>query len=366
MKKICFIVGTRPEIIKLSPLILLSRKKRIPFTLIHTNQHYSPELDSVFFKELNLPQPDCNLSVGSGTHAEITGNALMRIEKVLIQEKPTIVIVQGDTNSALAGALAAAKLHIPVAHVEAGLRSYFRGMPEEVNRIMIDHLAEYLFAPTKRDADILKKEGIEKKKIHIVGNTIVDAVREQSVLAQKSDVLKKLKISKRKFILVTAHREENVDVQARLAGILEGVDRAAKWARLPVIYPMHHRTCQRLKRFGLSLPATIRSVDPVGFLDSLTLQKNAALVITDSGGLQEESCILGTPCVTVRDNTERTDTLTIGSNMLAGTHPRKIERAARTMLARKRTWKQPFGKGDSAKRIIDILLKQWKEPSHPA
>lgn len=355
MKKFCIILGTRPEIIKLSPLIALFQKKKVDFFILHTNQHYSPSLDAIFFRELRLPKARYNLKVGSGTHAEVTGNALIGCEKILKKEKPDCVIVQGDTNTVLAGALAAAKLHIPVAHVEAGLRSYFRGMPEEINRVMADHIADMLFCPTVRDKKILLHEGIEAKKIVVTGNTIVDVVNAQLPFSRTSDILKKLGISKKHYILVTAHREENVDSPKRLVGILEGIDHVAKKTGLKVIYPMHLRTRKRLEQMGLAVPPTIRAVEPIGFHDFLWLQQNARLVITDSGGIQEEDCIMGVPCVTVRDNTERMETIEIGSNMLAGTDPKRIERAATTMLSKKKKWQHPYGDGTAAEKIWTYL-----------
>ncbi len=356
MTRICFILGTRPEIIKLFPVIVECKKRKVPFALIHTNQHYSADLDSNFFRELRLSNPGFNLSVGSGTHAEITGKALIGIEKALLEIEPKCVVVQGDTNSAFAGALAAAKLHIPVAHVEAGLRSYSREMPEELNRVLIDHTADFLFAPTRLDARVLIAEGISKKKISVVGNTIVDAVRSCARHARASDTLKKNGLVKGAYIFFTSHRQENVDNPERFAGILEGVDRVSKMTGFSALYPIHHRALQRLKDHAISMPKSIRVIPPTGFFDSLHLQKNARLVITDSGGVQEEACILGVPCVTVRDNTERPDTVRVGANILAGTTPSQIERCARIMLSRKKKWKQPFGRGIAAQQILDVLI----------
>lgn len=352
------VLGTRPEIIKLAPVIRECQKRQMPFFIIHTNQHYSQEMDAVFFDELSLPAPRYNLGIGSGTHGEQTGAALCRIEKVLIRERPDVVLVQGDTNTALAGALAAAKLHIPVGHVEAGLRSYDRNMPEEINRVLIDHSADFLFAPTARDADILAGEGILKEKVVITGNTIVDALRIYRPVAEgRSQILSELGISSREYILVTAHRQENVDDEARLKGIIAGLALVQKETDLPLIYPIHPRTKKRLVEEGIDLPSSIRALPPAGFFDFLTLEANARLCITDSGGVQEETCILSVPCVTVRDTTERPHTVEIGANMLASCDPQTILSASRAMLLKKSDWQNPFGDGTSSVQILAMLTK---------
>lgn len=356
MKKVCIVLGTRPEIIKMSPIIRVCQKTKTPFFIIHTNQHYSKDFDSVFFRELELPSPKYNLNVGSGTHAESTAAMLVGIEPILFKEKPGVVLVEGDTNSVLAGALAAVKLHIPVGHVEAGLRSYNRMMPEEVNRVLVDHCSDFLFAPTRRDAQTLKKEGIPSKKIFITGNTIVDAVRESAIRAEnKSDILERLKLKKASYILVTAHREENVDSKKNLSGILSGIASVGISTGLPVVYPIHHRTIKRIKEFGLTTPSAVRAIGPVGFFDFLKLEAHARLIITDSGGVQEEASILRVPCVTVRTTTERQETVHIKSNILAGTDPKKILACAQKMLSKKGTWHQPFGNGKTGDRIVRFL-----------
>lgn len=356
MKKICIVLGTRPEIIKLAPVILECQKRQVPFFIIHTNQHYSQEMDAVFFDELSLPAAAYNLCIGSGTHGEMTGAALARIEKVLMDERPDCVLVQGDTNTAFAGALAAAKLHIPVGHVEAGLRSYDRRMPEEINRVLIDHVADFLFAPTQRDRTTLLGEGIAPEKIIVTGNTIVDALLHYRPIAeQKSDILSTLDLAPKHYILVTAHRQENVDDEMRLRGILDGLALVHVQTNLPLFYPIHPRTKKRMAEEEIELPAGVRALPPAGFFDFLTLEVNAALCITDSGGVQEEACILGVPCVTVRDTTERPQTLEIGANTLAGANPEKIAESAKAMLSKKSDWQHPFGDGHSAERIVDYF-----------
>jgi len=360
--KIAIILGTRPEIIKMSPIVRECQKRRLQYFIIHTNQHYSFNLDRIFFKELNLPLPKYNLKVGSGTHGEQTGKMLIKIEEVLLKEKPDIALVEGDTNTVLAGALAAVKIHIKVGHIEAGLRSYSEEMPEEINRVLVDHCSNLLFAPTKIAKDILIKEEIPKEKIFITGNTIVDAVLENLKIAQKkSKILKKLKINKNKYFLVTLHRQENVDNKERLKNILKGLESVSKNLNFPVIYPIHPRTLKMIKIFNLKISQNIKIIEPIGFLDFLKLETNALLVLTDSGGVQEETCILKVPCVTLRDNTERPETLKVKSNILADSNSQKIVKSVEKMLNSKREWKNPFGDGKSGRKILNIIQKYEKE-----
>lgn len=357
--KISIVLGTRPEIIKMSPIIRECQKRHLNFFILHTNQHYSENLDKIFFRELNLPQPRYNLKVGSGTHAEETGKMLMKIERVLVKEKPDVVLIEGDTNTVISGALAASKIPIKIGHIESGLRSYFREMPEEINRVLTDHLSDFLFAPTKKAKEILIKEGIPPKKIFIVGNTIVDAINQNLKLAKKkSEILEKLNLKKEQYFLLTLHRQENIDKKERLKGILKGLDLVYKKFNLPIIYSIHPRAKKMLKKFKLKIPKGIKLVEPLGFLDFLQLETNTKLVLTDSGGVQEETCILKIPCVTLRDNTERPETLEIKSNILAGVNSRKILKYVTKMLNRKRNWENPFGDGRASKWIVEILLKE--------
>ena len=359
--KIFIILGTRPEIIKMSPIIRVCQKNKIDFSILHTNQHYSQNLDKIFFKELNLPQPKHNLNVGSGAHAEQTGKILIGVEKILIRERPDIVLVEGDTNSTLGGALAAAKIHIKIGHVEAGLRSYFREMPEEINRILTDHCSDYLFAPTKKAKEILLKEGIAGKKVFMTGNTIVDAVFQNIKLAEKkSKILKKLNLQKSQYFLMTAHRAENVDNKERLKGILKGAEMISQEFNLPIIYPIHPRTRKMINKFKIPVSKNVHLTEPLGYLDFLLLQKNAKLILTDSGGIQEEACIIRIPCVTLRDNTERPETLEAKSNILAGSDSGKIMKAVKKMVNSKKQWKNPFGNGKAAEEIIKIIKKTVK------
>ncbi len=354
--KLAIILGTRPEIIKMSPVIRECQRLNLNFFIVHTNQHYSKNLDQIFFKELKLPQPKYNLKVGSRNHGEQTGKMLIKIEKTLLKERPDMVLVEGDTNTVLAGGLAASKVYIKVGHIEAGLRSYFRGMPEEINRVLTDHCSDFLFAPTSKAKENLLREGIAKEKIFVTGNTIVDAIYQNIRLAkEKSKILKKLGIQKEKYFLLTAHRQENVDKKSRLAGIFRGIELIYKKYNFPIIYPIHPRTDKMRKNFHLDMPKGLKLIQPLGYLDFLQLEANAKLIFTDSGGIQEESCILHVPCITLRDNTERPETLDVGSNILAGTTPRKILNAVNKMFYQKRDWKNPFGDGESGYRVVAII-----------
>jgi UDP-N-acetylglucosamine 2-epimerase (non-hydrolysing) len=355
--KISVILGTRPEIIKMAPLLKILQEKRADFFTLHTGQHYSYQLDKVFFEQLEIPQPKYNIETGSGSHAEETGKMLIGIEKILIGEKPDIVLVEGDTNSVLAGALAAVKLGIKVGHVEAGLRSYDRTMPEEINRVIADHISDYLFAPTGSARELLLREGINQFKVYLTGNTIVDAVYQNLELSRrKIDISGKFQLKPRQYFLATLHRQENTDNEARFISILEGLSRLAAIHRLPVVYPIHPRSRKIMDRLGRK-PENIKIIDPVDFLSFIQLESNARLVLTDSGGVQEESCILQVPCVTLRDNTERPETLEAGANLLVGATAERIVEGAEKMLARDRNWENPFGDGKAGEKIINIIME---------
>lgn len=353
--KIAVVLGTRPEIIKMAPVIRELERKNADSFILHTGQHYSYNLDRVFFEQLKLPQAQYNLEVGSGSHAEQTAKILIGVEKVLQGENPDIVLVEGDTNSVLAGALAASKLHIRVGHVEAGLRSYDKQMPEEINRTLTDHCSNYLFAPTEKAKEILLGEGIPEEKIFVSGNTIVDAVYQNlDVARERGNTLSSLKLTPKEYFLLTLHRQENVDNQRRLAPILEGLDKIATEFNLPVIYPIHPRSRKMMSYFSLE-PKNLELIEPLDFLAFLQLEANARLVFTDSGGVQEETCILGVPCVTLRDNTERPETLEVGSNILAGTSPEKMVECAGRMFGQTNGWRDPFGDGKAGERIVSII-----------
>ncbi|MBA7642715.1 UDP-2,3-diacetamido-2,3-dideoxy-D-glucuronate 2-epimerase [subsurface metagenome] len=353
--KVAVTLGTRPEIIKMTPVIRELERRNAEFFILHTGQHYSYNLDRVFFEQLKLPSAKYNLEVGSGSHAEQTARILTGVEHVLQNEDPDIVLVEGDTNSVLASALAAAKLLIKIGHVEAGLRSYDRQMPEEINRTLTDHCADYLFAPTEKAKVILLGEGIPEEKIFVTGNTIVDAVHQNLEIAkERGNTLGQLNLAPRKYFLVTLHRQENVDNPARFSSILKGLNKIADEFHLPVIYPIHPRSQRRMSEFDLK-PQSLTLMEPVDFLDFLQLESNARLILTDSGGIQEESCILGVPCVTLRNNTERPETLEVGSNIIGGTISRKILECSQIMLGKENNWQNPFGDGKAGERIVSII-----------
>ena len=353
--KICIILGTRPEIIKMSPVIRACEREKIDYFILHTGQHYSYTMDNVFFEQLELPEAKYNLDVGSGKHGEQTGKILSGVEPVLQKEGADVVLVEGDTNTVLAGALAATKLHIKVGHVEAGLRSYDRKMPEEINRVLTDHCSDYLFAPTDKAREILLGEGIQDTRIFVTGNTIVDAVFQNLELAKdRNDVLNDLHLEPRNYFLVTAHRQENVDVKERFKGIISGLELVSDEFGLPVIYPIHPRARKMMNHFGLKANG-IEFIEPVDYLSFVQLEAKAKLVLTDSGGVQEEACILKVPCVTLRDNTERPETLEVGSNVLAGTTSEKILECAKEMLNKNNKWYNPFGDGKAGERIVEIV-----------
>lgn len=357
--KIGIIVGTRPEIIKMAPVIRECQKRAIPYFIIHSNQHYSEEMDSIFFKELKLPAPHYNLGVGSGLHSNQTGNILIEMEPILIQEKPDVVLVQGDTNTVLSGALAASKLGIKVGHIEAGLRSYDRTMPEETNRIMTDHISDFLFAVGPNQHAILAKEGIDADKIYTVGNTVSDSLFQHlDISASTSTILDDLSVESGKFFLVTAHRASNVDVMANLLELLALFDKLhAKYSQT-IVWPIHPRTQSKLKEFGIELPSYLKLIPPIGYLDFIQLQKHAQLILTDSGGIQEEACLLGVPCITLRENTERPESIEVGANVLVGRDADKALAAADKWLSTTSgdfNWKNPFGDGHVAELILDII-----------
>ena len=349
---ISIVLGTRPEIIKMSPIIRACREQGLTYEILHTGQHYSYAMDRIFFEQLDLPQPVHNLDAGSGTQGAQTAAILVGVERIFLRQPPGMVLVQGDTNTVLAGALAAAKLHIPVGHVEAGLRSFDRDMPEEINRIVADHIADQLYAPTQISFRNLLREGIAREKITVTGNTVVDAVLQNIRIARsKVHPLDDLSLEPRGYFLATAHRAENVDDPVRLGEILAGLRMVSTGFGLPVVFPMHPRTRKMIREFSLSTEG-IEVIDPLGYLEFLVLESMAALLLTDSGGVQEEGCILLVPCVTFRENTERPETIDVGSNMLSGTHPEKIRAAVDRMMQRARTWENPFGGGDAALRIL--------------
>ncbi|HII00891.1 TPA: UDP-N-acetylglucosamine 2-epimerase (non-hydrolyzing) [Methanosarcinaceae archaeon] len=353
--KVAIILGTRPEIIKMSPIIRECDKQGIDFYILHTGQHYSYDMDRIFFEQLKLPSAKYNLDVGSGKHGAQTAKMLAGIEEILLKDTPDAVLVQGDTNTVLAGALAASKLQIKVGHVEAGLRSFDRTMPEETNRIVADHISDYLFAPTENSKQYLLNEGIPEEKIFITGNTVVDAAYQNLEIAkQTGNVLETLGLKEKEYFAATAHRAENTDSKERLGGILNGFRQIYEEFGLPIIFPAHPRTVKMIKEFGFEVPDGTRLIEPLGYLEFLQLEGGAKLILTDSGGVQEESCILKVPCVTLRDNTERPETVDVGANLIAGTGEKIIE-CARKMLESNPDWENPYGNGDAAELTLTKL-----------
>lgn len=348
--KVGIVLGTRPEIIKLAPVIEEIESRSFERFLIHTNQHYDWELDAQFFEEMELPQADLNLRVGSGGHGEQTAKMLAAIEAAILKEDLTHVVVQGDTNSGLAGALAAAKLLRRVAHVEAGLRSYDMRMPEELNRRLIDHISDDLFPPTETAHRVLTGESVPGRVYDPSGNTVVDAVLRY---APRSAV----PIAEREpRVLMTLHRPENVDDEGTLRTIVAAVAEVAGERDLDVVFPAHPRTRERLSRFGIELPPRIELAPLKSFRELLALQAESRLVMTDSGGVQEESCVLGSPCVVLRSHTDRPETIDVGAARLGGVEREGILVAAEEMLALDRVdWDQPFGDGSSSRQIVDAL-----------
>jgi UDP-N-acetylglucosamine 2-epimerase (non-hydrolysing) len=361
--KLAIAVGTRPEIVKMAPVIRAARRAAIETTLIHTGQHYSWAMDGVFFDELGLPDPDIALRIGSGTPGHHLSGIINRLEPYLMAERPDAIVVQGDTNSVLAVALSARTLQIPVAHVEAGLRSYDRSMPEETNRIVVDHLADRCFAPTERSGATLLREGVDPRRVLVTGNTVVDEILRQRPRAEALGQPRRLGLEPGRYVLATIHRAENTTDPARLRGILEGLARVGQRLGMTVVAPLHPRTAEAIQREALTVPEPVGIIEPMGYLEFLGLQIGARLTLTDSGGVQEEACALGVPCVTLRDSTERPESIEVGANVLAGWEPESILDAAVVMAGRPRTWLNPFGDGHSGERIISALVGAEATPA---
>lgn len=354
-KKILTVVGARPQFIKAAP-VSRELRKRFNEVLVHTGQHYDIQMSRIFFRELGLPKPDYNLNVGSDTHAVQTGKMLMELEKVILKERPNMVLVYGDTNSTLSGALVTTKLNnIPLIHVEAGLRSYNWNMPEEVNRVLTDQMSEILLCPTETAVKNLKKEGA-RGGIHNVGDVMYDAVLHNTGLAlEKSKILKKLKVEPKSYALCTIHRAENTDDRKRLTAIF----RALADSGQIIILPLHPRTKKFLENYHLlskKLEHNVKIIDPIGPLDMLALEKNAKLIITDSGGVQKEAYFMEVPCVTLRNETEWVETLKHRNNMLVGADYEKILKTLKSKRRFRGSRKQYFGNGDAAKKIVEIIV----------
>ena len=365
--KIETILGTRPEIIKMAPIIDEISKRDIDQIVLHTGQHYDAEMSDNFFKDLDIRTPDYNIHVGSGTHGKQTGLMMQRIEEVLLEEKPDIVLVQGDTNAVLAGALVASKLHIPIGHVEAGLRSFDMTMPEEVNRRVADVSSLMYFVPTVESAINLLAEGVSRKNLFVTGNTVVDACFRHLELAKEKGIseqsLKELNIDEMDNILtLTMHRAENVDVKERVVNIIDALKQLDD---MNIIFPIHPRTKNTLEKFGLFEELNnlehVHIIKPLGYLDFLYLTSVSTLILTDSGGLQEEAITLDVPALTLRYNTERPETVTAGGNILVGSDKDAILENARKILDdeefanKMRNAVNPYGQGESAKLTVDAI-----------
>jgi len=348
--KIISIVGARPQFIKCAPVSKELRKNNHEI-LVHTGQHYDYELSKVFFDQLGIPTPDYNLEVGSGSHGKQTSAMLVGIEKILLDEKPDVVLVYGDTNSTLAGALASVKIHIPIGHVEAGLRSFDRTMPEEINRILTDHASDLLFVPTQTAVTHLKNEGISQG-VFLVGDVMYDVLKQSIPIARKSQILETLSIKPKEYFLVTIHRPSNTDSIDTLSKIIEILSSADK----TVIFPIHPRTKYFMKKHGLEkkIGGNLKMVQPVSYFDFLWLEQNAEKVLTDSGGIQKESYLLKIPCITLRENTEWVETIEDGWNVLVGTNKEKITDAIRNFNPKGKQ-RDLFGTGDASTKIVKII-----------
>ncbi len=356
--KVVTVAGARPQFIKAAAFSKALRSQQIEEALVHTGQHYDDELSAVFFRALELPEPRHRLGVGSGPHGEQTGRMLERLEPVLQAEAPDWVVVFGDTNSTLAGALAAAKLGLPLAHVEAGLRSSNRSMPEEINRIVTDHCSDLLFCPTQTAFDQLSREGLAERA-RLTGDIMYDALLQHlPLIEERTEIIGRLKLHPKEYVLVTVHRAANTDDPAALGRILEALALLDE----PVVFPIHPRARAALLAANLEPAPNVRVIEPVGYLEMLALERSARIVLTDSGGVQKEAYLLGVPCVTLREETEWPETCGGGWNVLAGTEPARIVEAAQ----RPGPTGEPaalFGDGHAAQRMVKLLRD---DPSHGA
>ena len=361
--KIINVVGARPNFMKVAPLHrAFTAAEGIESMIVHTGQHYDAKMSDIFFRQLELPEPDIYLGVGSGTHAQQTARIMMAFEEVVEAEAPDLVIVVGDVNSTLACALVATKLQVPVAHVEAGLRSGDRRMPEEINRVMTDSIADYLFVTEQSGVDNLRAEGISKDKIFLVGNLMIDSLVRFREKASRSGVLDELQLERESYVLMTMHRPSNVDHAEGINRLLKTIAGMAE--RRPVVFPMHPRTRNRIIEFDreadLAAIDNLHVLEPLGYLEFLHLMEHAAAVVTDSGGIQEETTFLGVPCLTLRENTERPITITMGTNELMDLDPdRVVARVEEVTDASYTAQRPPYWDGTSANRILQVLERYF-------
>ncbi|WP_142412974.1 non-hydrolyzing UDP-N-acetylglucosamine 2-epimerase [Hathewaya massiliensis] len=347
--KIITVVGARPQFIKAAAVSNVIRKEHEEI-LIHTGQHYDENMSKIFFEELKIPKPDYNLCVGSGGHGEQTGKMLIELEKIYLKEKPDLILVYGDTNSTLAGALCASKLLIPVAHVEAGLRSFNMSMPEEQNRILTDHISKFLFVPTETAENNLQKEGIAKG-VYNVGDVMFDAVLHfKKIASEKESILNKIGVEENKYILTTIHRAENTNDINRLKNIIEALNESGK----TVVLPLHPRTKKYMTDYGLNFNENIKIIEPVGYLDMIALEMHAEKIVTDSGGVQKEAFFAKKPCITMRDETEWVETVKNGWNVIVGTNKEKILDSIINFMPKKEQ-EDIFGDGHASEKILSII-----------
>jgi UDP-N-acetylglucosamine 2-epimerase (non-hydrolysing) len=358
--RIAVILGTRPEIIKLSPVIRALNHACIDHYVVHTGQHYDYRMDGIFFEELDLERPAFNLAVGSGPQGKQTGRIMSGVEKILQSEDTSAVLVQGDTNTTLGGALAAAKIGVPLGHIEAGMRSFDRSMPEEINRVAVDHISDMCFTPSVLNMSYLQKEGIPAERIFLTGNTLADALKFNIPIARRRRTAARLGFAAHSYILTTLHRAALVDDRRQITDAIEGLKLVSDTTGLPVVFPCHPRTLESLRRFGLIKKArdAAHLIEPLGYMDFLSLARDSRLIITDSGGIQEEAFYLGIPCVTARDSTEWTETVESGHNILAGTSPQGILGAVKAMLATKFRTPEASHVDSASQKIIHVLEKR--------
>lgn len=362
--KIISVVGTRPNFIKIAPLINeIKKHPGIRHVLVHTGQHYDKEMSKLLFDDLEIQKPDINLGVGSASDIQQTANIMLELEKIVSRENPDLVVVVGDVNSTLAAALTAAKCNAKVAHVEAGLRSFDRTMPEELNRILTDHLSDFLFTTEESANTNLANEGIDKSKVFFVGNVMIDSLLSHREKANKSKILSKLNLEKNNFAVLTLHRPSNVDNSKSLEYTISILNEIQK--KIKIVFPIHPRTLKNINKFKLDLKIKTSKnlvvTEPLGYLDFLALMSNSKFVLTDSGGIQEETTVLGIPCITMRKNTERPITVEQGTNLLVSTNKSKIIEAGNKLL-KGTDFKAEiprFWDGKAAKRIVDIILKDF-------